>query len=713
MKKIIIFILMMVLSVGIVMAQEKIFFYEYAKPVFVEPSKDTYFVKINPNIKISTEKEFVQYFGLNIQEKDVKKAVDGKYFYITNLKETDISITQSLVENVEISSVYPLYYAENGDEYAMINEIVFRALPEVWEEKIEELNKIYGCKTIKKTKLFQVVEIPKDINVFDIANQYFEEGLFKYAMPNFHAEKRLLNYYPNDEYFNMQITCHNTGQIFTDGHTGTADADIDAPEAWDITKGDNSIVIAVLDQGVTSNHPDLPNTRQVRLNGSNFGVGDPNDPSPIWNENHGNSCAGVIAATMDNNEGIAGVAPNCKIMPIRMLDAGNTGTAASITFAVTNGADILSCSWGWGTSNPNYVPVVKDAIEDAIDNGAVVAFAASNSANCAVNNDGYVGFPANVFKNYVLTVGATDRYDQKACYSPVSDPSSPNNQIIDITATSHRAYPTQIAGEDFEMWTIDIPGNNGYNPADPLPTSGTNYLSYTGRFGGTSHACPIVAGVAALILSIDNTLTPQQVFEILTETANDVGGYTYTNSWSEELGHGRVNAFNAVMTACPGNYTIDWDIENSQIIEYQAGNYIQAEALVESGTEVEVHAGNYVRHTAGFTAEAGSNYHSYIAGCGTMTRARKPDESILNEIDPKVSFSRIRVYPNPNNGSFSIKGLLTGAKVYIYDIMGEEVKSFKATQNMHHINLSTPAKGMYYIKIIYEEFVFFDKIIVI
>ena len=123
--------------------------------------------------------------------------------------------------------------------------------------------------------------------------------MFEFAYPNIICKAELF-YIPNDPYFQYQVTLHNIGQTFN-GHTGTAGADIKAPQAWDITKGNSNIVVAVLDAGVTSDHPDLPNTRQVRLNGSNFGSGNPNDPSPTGNDNHGNSCAGVIAATMDNN----------------------------------------------------------------------------------------------------------------------------------------------------------------------------------------------------------------------------------------------------------------------------------------------------------------------------------------------------------------------------------------------------------------------------
>lgn len=208
-----------------------------------------------------------------------------------------------------------------------------------------------------------------------------------------------------------------------------------------------------------------------------------------------------------------------------------------------------------------------------------MAFSASNSAAHSVGRNGQVSFPSNVQINGVLTVGASDRFDLQADYSPMST-GAVNNQIIDIVAPSHRAYPPEIyalngdiggiAGETFEVWTIDIPGNAGYNAwptagygnfpivGETLPNFGLNNQSYTGRMGGTSSSCPEVAGVAALILSVNNNLTQQQVFDIITQTVERVGGYFYdANGWSAELGFGRINACAAVTRASPNNLTID------------------------------------------------------------------------------------------------------------------------------------------------------------
>jgi len=138
---------------------------------------------------------------------------------------------------------------------------------------------------VKTTRIYQKLRVAKRRDALEIANKYYESGLVEFATPNFISYAELYQVIPNDPYFSSQVTLHNTGQVFTDGHSGTNNADIDAPEAWEITTGKSDIIIAVLDQGVTSNHPDLPNSRQVRLSGSNFGDGNVNNPSPTNDSN--------------------------------------------------------------------------------------------------------------------------------------------------------------------------------------------------------------------------------------------------------------------------------------------------------------------------------------------------------------------------------------------------------------------------------------------
>ena len=471
--------------------------------------------------------------------------------------------TDNLLSDNNILSVRELHATKDGLEFGFVDEIIVKFKENVSDADKEKLLASFKLERSRDIGICEVYTIHKVYDILEVANRLYETGFFEFAYPNIIGKIEFLAKFPNDPYFQHQITCHNTGQMIN-GHFGEPDADIDAPEAWAITTGSNNIVIAVFDEGVTSNHPDLPNTRQVRINGSNFGSGNADNPSPTGDDNHGNACAGVIAATMDNNEGIAGIAPNCKIMPIRW-DGTTTSVqiAEGIKFAADNGANIISNSWGYATSNNNYVPAIVVAIQYAINKGVIVVFAAGNTAAHSLNqSSGYVCFPANADVSGLITVGASDRYDKQADYSPTSS-------LIDIVAPSHRAYPYPYSiynDETFEMWSLDIPGSVGYNPwpssgmhppatGELLPDSGTNYLAYTGRFGGTSHACPVVAGVAALVLSINPYLTPQEVYNILTGTADKVGNYIYSNGKCNEMGFGRVNAYAAVTCAKPVEFT--------------------------------------------------------------------------------------------------------------------------------------------------------------
>lgn len=494
---------------------------------------------------------------------------DERTAVISFIKGNMTEALQQLRSEQDVISVQPLLKtAQEKLELAATDEVLVRFKKNIDSATIEATFKKFDVKVSLKGELFYTVTVPKNVNTLQVANAIMESGVAEFSHPNFYRDI-ILHQVPNDEYFNYQWNLHNTGQVINDGHTGTPDADIDAPEAWQKTKGNIGVVIAVLDEGLTSNHPDLLNGRQVRLNGSNFSTAVPgNDPSPTLNGNHGNACAGIIAAGRDNTQGIAGIAPNCKIMPIKILNpsASDANIANAITFAKNNGAHILSNSWGYGTSNSNFIPAIVTAITDATTTGrgglgCVVVFAAGNTANHATGNNGFVTFPGNVNVPGVLTVGASDRYDAQANYSPTSNPASLNNQIVDIVAPSHRAYPTQIAGENFEIWSLDMPGVSGYNPQSGgvyLPAAGTNFDAYTGRMGGTSAACPQVAGAAALLLSLNSALTQQQVFNLLTENADKVGGYAYNSAGiSNEMGAGRLNLYRSVWKAGADLYMKD------------------------------------------------------------------------------------------------------------------------------------------------------------
>ena len=561
--------------------QKSSFYYAYNEKIYLNKLDNKLIVRYNQNKK--SDKKLISLYS-ELMDKSIDWKDDSTCIITISASEKVI-LKNKILNQSDVKSCNDVYTINTGLEMGVTDEFVVGFNKNVTQKEIENIHKEYGVEVVKTTDYYQLLKVPTGIDALKIANIYQESGLAYFSHPNFISDQVLHQVIPTDPYFVNQFYLNNTGQVFTDGHSGVVDAEIDAPEAWDIILGNGNIIIAVIDEVITSDHPDLPNTRQVRLNGSNFADGNANNPSPSGDHAHGNSCAGIIAATQ-NNEGIAGIVPLCKIMPIRKFNADDSGitpekNAAAIDFARTHGAAIISNSWGYNSDNPNLYPIIKEAIINATTTGrnnlgCVVIYSASNSANHNISQDGYISFPGNVDVAGVLTVGASDRNDLLAIYSPTSQPTSPNNQIIDIVAPSNRAYSSQIANETSEVWTIDTPGNTGYNSVKStdggtlpvvgsiLPNSGTNYLSYTGRFGGTSAACPQVAAVAALVLSINPNLTQQQVFNIITSSADHGTHYTYTNGRSNEFGYGRLNAHAAVIqalstltisgpsTACPG-----------------------------------------------------------------------------------------------------------------------------------------------------------------
>ena len=379
-------------------------------------------------------------------------------------------------------------------------------------------------------------ELPSSASVLSTVEQLEELPDIQAAHP---VSVGTVGLSPNDNSFANQWALTNTSS-----NTGTADADIDADLAWDLTTGSSDVVIAVLDTGIpmqsgSLSHPDLDDPNKIIM-GPDYT--DENDT--VKDENgHGTHVAGIAAAESNNSTGISGVCWNCKVLVIQTnlgRDVGNLlagqYTAQWFYNAVKYAADYKTNNSGtevvinFSSGGVNDDPLYHDAIEYARDRDVLMVSIAHN------DNGGDVRYPAALSTQYsnMVAVSATDHNDNFASYS---------NSGPEVNVAAPGGYGASDSRSIYS--TLPDYATTGYG-------SNTNY----GYSDGTSMAAPHVAGTAALMLSIEPSLTPSEVRDGLEDTAQDVNGGGFDN----ELGHGRINTFTAVDEAAkpakPTNLTI-------------------------------------------------------------------------------------------------------------------------------------------------------------
>ena len=517
------------------------YYYYGAKKVNLQESKDRIYVRLpaneTGNLKSALQKNF------QLSQKSISTAAGEKFVVIKlnedNKADSKQEILNYIKNNFRAELVRPALKGASGSEVVIDEEFYVKLKPTV---SVKELNRLMlqrNCVLARQYAVGNRTYIIKATaaNGFDglkMANLFFESGLFEYAEPDFRAFDMLHTAPPppNDPLYNLQWAHLNDGSA--NQFSGVAGADIDVDEAWAITQGKPAIRIAVLDEGVQRNHPDLVNN--IDPLGFGLSAGNANTGDILaTTRSHGTSCAGIIAAEANNGIGIAGIAPLCKIIPVNLTvnTSGTFGTATQLAQCIDwawnqGGADVLSNSWGGGLASS----LLQDAIKRATTlgrggKGAIVLFSSGN-------DDAGLAQPA-IFPESIAVGGLSMCLQRKS-------PASCDGEVfwganygvgLDISAPAVKIATTRNTG------TGTAP-NLDYNPA----------------FNGTSSACPMVAGVAALVLSVNDQLNATQVREILERSASKVGPYSYSRvpgqpngSWSAELGHGMVNAKNAVLAA--------------------------------------------------------------------------------------------------------------------------------------------------------------------
>ncbi len=367
----------------------------------------------------------------------------------------------------------------------------------------------------KELKGLQLLSLPKHMPVREGLTAYLQNPYIEYAEPNYIVYATTM---PDDTYFSNLWGLNNTGQT-----GGTVDADIDAPDAWNITTGSSNVVIAVVDTGVDYYHPDLSSNIWTNMGETNCTDGVDNDGNgyiddcrgwdfigndndPMDYDGHGTHVAGTIAAVGNNSSGATGVMWNAQIMPLRFLGVSGSGTTAdaisAILYANANGAHVINNSWGGG----GYSQALKDAIDAS---GAVVVCAAGNAGT---NNDSTPFYPAGYTSSNMIAVAATDHNDNLAWFSNYGvtsvDVAAPGVNIYSTIPNLSYGAPITIYSQNFNGASGNLPllgwsrggtksswavtsgtGIGGTNSLEDSP--GKDYLNNTNSWAG--YMTPVIS----------------------------------------------------------------------------------------------------------------------------------------------------------------------------------------------------------------------------
>ncbi len=445
----------------------------------------------------------------------------------------------------------------------LTDEITVQFRPEASDGEIEQLVREHGLSLVKEVPgssrmyVFRVGPEATE-NPIKIANRLAQSDKVLASEPNFAVASKSL-YTPTDTLFPEQWHLFNTG-----GPLLSTAAHIDAVHAWDLTRGERSVIVAVADDSCDVNHSDFQGTGKI-VAPRDFAGQDFSPLPELADDNHGTACCGVAVAE-ESGIGVVGVAPGCALMPIRTTGFIDDGAIEDMcNWVVDHGASVLSCSWSAAARSFSLSLRMRAALTRAATvgrggKGCVLVFAAGNEnrpINGTVNESGWPnnqpagptawlnGFAAHPD---VIAVAASSSLATKSAYS---------NWGAEVSVC---APSNNVRASTFPRASVPVTGR-GIVTTDRVGPSGYSTTDYTRDFGGTSSACPTVAGAAALVISANPQLTAREVRQVLESTAdkivdNDPDGQlgnrfgTYdAEGHSNWFGYGRINVFAAVTEA--------------------------------------------------------------------------------------------------------------------------------------------------------------------
>lgn len=594
MKKIIVYIVIIVSTLFNTYAQRDDFYYYKGEKFQLQIDSTRYFIISEGLLSLDKNITILLTDG-NYKSKplvaSIKKLKNVKTMnnYITeiSLQKPNKEILQEINNRINkisnVIKILPTYNISNR-KIGVSNIFHVKLFREEDFDKLVEISKKYSIDIMGYNEfmpLWYTLSCSKDsyINTLEAANLFYESGMFEFSEPQILQTDLLTS---NDSLFQYQWGLKNTGQYYP--YCNSIGIDIRAESAWGITTGSPDIKVAVFDEGIEMNHPDLQNS----IFGTGYDAYTSTSPA-VLRGSHGTQCAGVITATQNNLIGISGVCPTSKLVSISCdfnYVWDDNMWANGFNWACQNGIDIISCSWGWWTPSE----MINDAIQNALINGrngkgAIIVFAAGNENNTVIR------YPGNCNPNILVVgmigtegirkmPGSCEGYNMGSCYGTQLDVMAPGVLVP----------------------TTDRQGINGATPTD-----------YWIKTCGTSIACPQVAGVAALVISANPTLSGQQVRDIIESTTQKTGGYNYqttvgrpNGTWYQEMGYGLVDAYAAVQAACAAPYNIINQTINIDKTINSCGNISLQNVNVNNGAKLILNSTGSTTLEGNFEVEIGS-----------------------------------------------------------------------------------------------------------
>lgn len=508
------------------------YYYFQGQKFYFQERTDVIFLKFNENLNLSSAKNILsKYPQIDLNRSQISTETDNFVKLKNPLTEAEyISLVSRMKQDNNFENVGYAYTPNGIDDgktfYGMNDLLILQFKPNYNRQQIDDINRVNGVEIVQKIDVsggqtFLAKVTPSaNLNAMEMSNKYYERGFVNYSEPSLYVTNVLCDTV-NDPFYPQQWSLRNVGNnVPTNPPNVVADADMDVDSAWNVTKGDSTVIVAIVDTGVDTTHPDIR-----RVFGYDFANmdGNPNDDG-----NHGTACAGIVAATGNNNLGVSGVAYRCKIMPIKILNSagsipGYHVAAQGFIWAYQNGASVLSCSWGFvGGASSLLMNSMNDAARYGRNGkGCVICIASGNEDTSPMR------FPSiSPDVDQVVVGGLT----------PCNKRKSPSDGCSNETWGACYGPTLDIVAPCVKIYTTDRVGSAGYSTGD-----------YYAEFNGTSSATPNAAGVCALIISANPNLTRKEVEALISLSAEKVGTYSYTTvkeygNWNNEMGYGRINA---------------------------------------------------------------------------------------------------------------------------------------------------------------------------